>query len=219
MGQGPMGAFDVVLNWQDVAAAAVAGCAISLVLCLGLVATQRWHGRFTNDGVNGIQKFHRTPTPRIGGLALGLGYGLLWPVLPEPLRPAWALIGIAGLPALAAGLAEDVTRRVGARWRLVATMGAGVLFALATGYVMEKVDLPGVDWVLSFYLCALLFTGFSMGGVANAINIIDGFNGLASGLAASSCSPPSPSSRARSATTSSSRWRCSTAGWCSGSSW
>jgi UDP-N-acetylmuramyl pentapeptide phosphotransferase/UDP-N-acetylglucosamine-1-phosphate transferase len=38
-----------------------------------------------------------------------------------------------------------------------------------------------VDWLLSFYLCAVLFTGFAMGGVANAINIIDGFNGLASG--------------------------------------
>ena len=46
---------------------------------------------------------------------------------------------------------------------------------------MHKVDLPGVDWLLSFSLCAVLFTGFSMGGVANAINIIDGFNGLASG--------------------------------------
>ncbi len=46
---------------------------------------------------------------------------------------------------------------------------------------MHKVYLPGVDWLLSFTVCALLFTGFAMGGVANAINIIDGFNGLASG--------------------------------------
>ena len=60
-------------------------------------------------------------------------------------------------------------------------MAAGVIFALLTGYVMDKVDLPGVDWLLSFYLVALLFTGFAMGGVANAINIIDGFNGLAAG--------------------------------------
>ena len=60
-------------------------------------------------------------------------------------------------------------------------MGAGVAFALLTGYTMHKVDLPGVDWLLSFYLVALAFTGFAMGGVANAINIIDGFNGLAAG--------------------------------------
>ena len=176
-----MNAFDLALGWRDIAAAAVAGCALSLVLCLGLVATQQWHGRFTHDGTTGVQKFHRIPTPRIGGLALGLAYAMLWPALPEPLRPAWALIGLAGLPALMMGLVEDVTRTVGVRWRLLATMGAGVVFALATGYVMDQVDLPGVDWLLSFYLVALVFTGFSMGGVANAINIIDGFNGLASG--------------------------------------
>ncbi len=67
------------------------------------------------------------------------------------------------------------------RYRLLATMGGGAVFAILTGYTMHKVNLPGVDWLLSFYLCAVLFTGFAMGGVANAINIIDGFNGLASG--------------------------------------
>ena len=159
----------------------LAGFALCLLLCLATVATQAWHGRFTHDGLSGIQKFHDIPTPRIGGLAIAIAYALLWPLLPEALRPAWALIGLAGLPALLAGLAEDLTRRVGVRQRLLATMGAGILFALLTGYTMDKVDLPGVDWLLSFYLGALLFTGFSMGGVANAINIIDGFNGLAAG--------------------------------------
>ena len=170
-----------VLSWPDIAMAAAAACAMSLGFCLVLIATQRWHGRFTNDATGGIQKFHAVPTPRIGGLALALGFGLLWPVLPEGLRPIWGLIGISALPALLAGLGEDLTRRVGVKYRLLATMGAGVIFALLTGYTMHQVDLPGVDWLLSFSLGALLFTGFAMGGVANAINIIDGFNGLASG--------------------------------------
>jgi UDP-N-acetylmuramyl pentapeptide phosphotransferase/UDP-N-acetylglucosamine-1-phosphate transferase len=169
------------LDWSDVGAAAGAAFALTLAFCVLLIATQAWHGRFTHDATVGVQKFHKTPTPRIGGLATALGYALLWPALPEALRPIWAAVGVAGLPALVAGLAEDVTRRVGVRYRLLATMGAGVLFALLTGYVMDDVSLPGVDWLLSFYLCALLFTGFAMGGVANAINIIDGFNGLAAG--------------------------------------
>ena len=151
------------------------------MLCLALIATRRWHGRFTDDGVAGVQKFHKAPTPRVGGLALALAYWLLIPALPAGLRPVWALIGLAGLPALLAGLAEDLIRVVGVRFRLLATMGSGVAFALLTGYTMHEVDLPGVDWLLSFYLCALLFTGFAMGGVANAINIIDGFHGLAAG--------------------------------------
>ena len=123
---------------------------------------------------------------------------------------AWLLIGLAGLPALLAGLAEDLTGGSGVRYRLLATMGAGVVFALLTGYTMHEVDLPGVDWLLSFYLCALLFTGFSMGGVANAINIIDGFNGLAAGLADHHVRRLRLGGAPGSATTWSSRWRCST---------
>jgi UDP-N-acetylmuramyl pentapeptide phosphotransferase/UDP-N-acetylglucosamine-1-phosphate transferase len=176
-----MGGLGLDLRWQEMGEPAVAGCALSLVFCLALVATGRWHGRFTNDHLGGVQKFHSAPTPRVGGLALAFAYWLVIPALPAPLRPAWALIGLASLPALLAGLAEDLLRGVGVRFRLLATMGSGVAFALFTGYTMHDVDLPGVDWLLSFYLCALLFTGFAMGGVANAVNIIDGFHGLAAG--------------------------------------
>jgi UDP-N-acetylmuramyl pentapeptide phosphotransferase/UDP-N-acetylglucosamine-1-phosphate transferase len=176
-----MGGLDPILGLAEIAAAAAAGLIVSLIACLLLVATQGWHGRFTHDGLVGIQKFHRVPTPRVGGAAIAIAYVLVWPLLPAEVQPLWLLIGVAGIPAFAAGLGEDITRRVGVKQRLLATMGAGVLFALFTGYIMDDVSLPGVDWLLSFYLVALLFTGFSMGGVANAINIIDGFNGLAAG--------------------------------------
>ena len=55
------------LGWAEVGVAAIAGCALTLFFCLALVATQRWHGRFTHDGTRGVQKFHKVPTPRIGG--------------------------------------------------------------------------------------------------------------------------------------------------------
>jgi UDP-N-acetylmuramyl pentapeptide phosphotransferase/UDP-N-acetylglucosamine-1-phosphate transferase len=171
----------MILTWRELGEPAVAAACLSLAFCLLLVATRAWHGRFTDDHLTGVQKFHASPTPRIGGLALALAYAALGPVVPGELRPIWLLIGLAGLPALAAGLAEDLTRKVGVRARLLATMLAGVIFALLTGYVMDDVDLPGVDRLLSLYVVALVFTGFAMGGVANAINIIDGFHGLAAG--------------------------------------
>jgi UDP-N-acetylmuramyl pentapeptide phosphotransferase/UDP-N-acetylglucosamine-1-phosphate transferase len=159
----------------------VLGFLCSLAACLILVATRRWHGRFTNDSVEGVQKFHRDPTPRIGGVGLAVAFLAVWPFLPEDLVRIWGVVGLAGLPALVFGLAEDLTRRVGVRWRLGATMVSGLIFALLTGYVVGKVNLPGVDWLLGFWFVALLFTAFAMGGVANAVNIIDGFNGLAAG--------------------------------------
>jgi UDP-N-acetylmuramyl pentapeptide phosphotransferase/UDP-N-acetylglucosamine-1-phosphate transferase len=161
--------------------AAVAAFGLSLGLCIALVLTRRWHGRFSNDGFVGPQKFHLHPTPRIGGAAIATAYWLVWPLLAGELATLWAQIGLAATPALLAGLAEDITKRVPTRVRLLATMGAGALFVATTGYAMAEVDVPGFDWLLSFSLGALVFTAFSMGGVANAVNIIDGFNGLASG--------------------------------------
>ena len=169
------------LTWSVVWGPAAMLAAISFAVCLLLVVTRPLHGRFTHDHVEGPQKFHRHEVSRVGGVGIALAYFAAWPFLPEGVAPMWAAIGVASLPALMAGLAEDVTRRVGVRWRLLATMGAGVVFAVLSGWDMNKVDLPGVDWVLSFHVAALLFTGFAMGGVANAINIVDGFNGLASG--------------------------------------
>ena len=171
-------------SYDDMAPLWVAGLAafvLALVFSLALVVTRRWHGRLTFDDIHGMQKFHRDQIPRVGGLGIAVAYLAVWPLVPADLARAWALIGIAGLPALAAGLAEDLTRRVGVKWRLLATMVAGICFALMSGYVMDRVSLPGVDWLLGFWIAALLFTGFAMGGVANAINIIDGFNGLAGG--------------------------------------
>lgn len=45
-----------------------------------------------------------------------------------------------------------------------------------------SVDVWGLDWLLQFTVVSVLFTAFAVGGIANAINIIDGLNGLASSM-------------------------------------
>jgi UDP-N-acetylmuramyl pentapeptide phosphotransferase/UDP-N-acetylglucosamine-1-phosphate transferase len=39
--------------------------------------------------------------------------------------------------------------------------------------------LPGFDWPMGVTVFSLLFTAFAVAGAANAVNIIDGHNGLA----------------------------------------
>jgi UDP-N-acetylmuramyl pentapeptide phosphotransferase/UDP-N-acetylglucosamine-1-phosphate transferase len=44
---------------------------------------------------------------------------------------------------------------------------------------LTRVGIGGVDWLLTITPVSVLFTAFAVGGVANAVNIIDGLNGLA----------------------------------------
>lgn len=160
--------------------ALVAG-AVSLLVALLLVLTKSWHGRYSTDSCHGVQKFHTHPTPRIGGVAIALGVGGGY-LLSDPDKKA--LLGpliLAGVPAFAFGLLEDITKRVSVRVRLVATMACGVLGWVMTGHAITDANTPGLDWLLGFTVVSVAFTAFAVGGVANAINIIDGFNGLAAG--------------------------------------
>ncbi|HEY7803677.1 MAG TPA: glycosyltransferase [Orrella sp.] len=153
----------------------------SLALTTLVVVTQRWHLVLTSDSIDGIQKVHAGHTPRIGGLgiylALWVGVGLVDDGHVQLLK----LLLLAALPALLFGLAEDMTKRVGIKARLLATMASGVLAWWLTGYALWSLDIPLIDALLSHSPIAVIFTAFAVGGVANAINLIDGFNGLASG--------------------------------------
>jgi UDP-N-acetylmuramyl pentapeptide phosphotransferase/UDP-N-acetylglucosamine-1-phosphate transferase len=64
---------------------------------------------------------------------------------------------------------------------LLATMCSGVAACLITGVVLNRVDTPLLDDLLAYWPIALVFTAFAIAGIANAINIIDGFNGLSTG--------------------------------------
>lgn len=160
--------------------AAAWGFASSFALCVFLVLTKRWHGALTMDLTEGVQKIHTAPTPRIGGVPIVLGLIVAWGKAPADIQHMLTPILFAGMPAFIFGVLEDITKRVGVMQRLLATMASGLLAWWITDYSLTRVDIWGVDWVLGSTLVSVVFTAFAVGGVANSINIIDGFNGLAS---------------------------------------
>ena len=164
--------------------------AIAFAACWLIVRSQALHGRFTYDQIDtGPQKFHATPTPRIGGIALALALGgaiaalgtVQW--ISSEASDGLAMLALAAIPAFAGGLGEDLTRRVGVLARLMLTISSGVIASLLIGATLDRVDVPGFDALLQWPIFAIAFTAFAVGGVANAINIIDGYNGLVGGYA------------------------------------
>jgi UDP-N-acetylmuramyl pentapeptide phosphotransferase/UDP-N-acetylglucosamine-1-phosphate transferase len=154
----------------------------TLTASLVLVVTQRWHGRFSLDSDFGVQKQHTTPTPRIGGVAIAIGVLVAYGVAPHAQQQILGPMVLAGAIAFSAGFLEDITKRVGVTTRLFATMASGVAAWAITGTAMQDTGLWGLDHLLTLLPLAVAFTAFVVSGVANAINIIDGFNGLAAGV-------------------------------------
>jgi UDP-N-acetylmuramyl pentapeptide phosphotransferase/UDP-N-acetylglucosamine-1-phosphate transferase len=158
--------------------------ALSLGVTLLVVHSAKSHGHLSLDlDTSGPQKFHAHPVPRIGGLGIvtALVGAMAWTWWSNPALSQPALLLLAcGAPAFAAGLIEDLTKRVSPAKRLLATAVSAALAAALLDAVIRRTDIPGLDWLVAFAAGGVLVTVFAVAGIANSVNIIDGFNGLAS---------------------------------------
>jgi UDP-N-acetylmuramyl pentapeptide phosphotransferase/UDP-N-acetylglucosamine-1-phosphate transferase len=157
----------------------------SFAACLVVVLTQNWHGKHSLDhDLNGAQKLHAKPVPRVGGLGLMVGLlvaGLIgYLVNGNSYRTLLTLLACS-LPVFLAGFVEDLTKNVSVRTRLLSSFVSAALAVWLLQAQLPDVDTPGLDALLHFPIVAALFTIFAVGGVTHSVNIIDGLNGLAGG--------------------------------------
>ena len=139
--------------------------------------------RFHDHDLSGPQKFHAAPVPRVGGIGIFAGSlagaAVLW--LRQPAIGGSALLlMLCALPAFGSGLTEDLTKTQSPRRRLFFTAVSAAVAVFMVDAVIDRTDIPGLDWLVSFRVGAAAVTVFVVAGVANSLNIIDGFNGLAS---------------------------------------
>lgn len=155
---------------------------VSLALSVVLVLTGRWHERLSADQGHGIQKLHLVTTPRVGGVAIFFGVAAAYAAASAERAAILGPLWMAGCVAFAFGLLEDLTKRVPVCTRLLATILSGVVGWAITGMSLHRIGLSWADALLSHQGVSVLLTAFAIGGIANAINIIDGLNGLASAM-------------------------------------
>jgi UDP-N-acetylmuramyl pentapeptide phosphotransferase/UDP-N-acetylglucosamine-1-phosphate transferase len=156
----------------------------SLVVTLLVVRSASLHSRISADhDLSGPQKFHTQPVPRIGGLGVLVAMvaaGVFAGFTQADGAPRFWLLLACGTPAFLVGIAEDLTKKVAARWRLLATCVSAALAVWLLDAVILRTDIPGIDQLIVWIPAAIALTLLCVTGVANAVNIIDGFNGLAS---------------------------------------
>jgi UDP-N-acetylmuramyl pentapeptide phosphotransferase/UDP-N-acetylglucosamine-1-phosphate transferase len=161
----------------------VASFLAALVATLLLVRSATHGGMSADHDLSGPQKFHARPVPRVGGVAVfaAVVVGALTAQLsgnPDA-SLLWLLIATA-IPGSAFGLAEDLTKGVSPRRRLFFTGVSAALGIWLLDALITRTSIPGIDTATQFLPFAVALTIFVVTGVANSINIIDGFNGLAS---------------------------------------
>jgi UDP-GlcNAc:undecaprenyl-phosphate/decaprenyl-phosphate GlcNAc-1-phosphate transferase len=165
-----------------------------ILACLVSALLTPWVRRFAlrhrlfDDHVSS-RKVHGRPIPRLGGLAIAAGFyapllGLLFAssgvgsIFYGSSRQAMAFL-VGGVAMLALGIYDDI-RGSGAIKKFVVqfTIAGALYFA---GFRIEQISLPFVH-LLSLGPLSFVFTLLWIVGVINAMNLIDGLDGLATGV-------------------------------------
>lgn len=135
--------------------------------------------RRAHQHVNAKQAAHKTPTPRVGGIAIAIG------ILSGALlsgNDVFAALLWSVLPIFVVGLLEDLGPNTPPVFRLGIASLSAILAIFVLGVYANRLDLAAADWLLSIPLVAIGFSIFASVGMTHAINLVDGLNGLSSAV-------------------------------------
>ena len=120
------------------------------------------------------RKIHVHPTPRLGGVAVYLGF--LGSVLLNSILPDWMIATLAaGSLLLIVGVIDDIWELPASSKLVAQLVAAGIV--IATGKVLTLFPSGPVGDVANVLLTLLWIVG-----ITNAFNFFDGMDGLATGL-------------------------------------
>ncbi|MBK7260284.1 MAG: hypothetical protein IPI01_21265 [Ignavibacteriae bacterium] len=140
----------------------------------------------------GARKAHSTPTPRLGGVAVSIAFGIsvvLVMMFERVLQfPVWATgqqgitLAIALIVVVLLGVWDDIRELRPKQKFLVQLLLSSVVYL--AGFHVSGITDPFGDGKLDLGAFDYIVTVLWIVGVTNAINLIDGLDGLASGVSA-----------------------------------
>lgn len=124
------------------------------------------------------RKVHRNTMPRLGGLAIYISFLIGLALFPPDFMDVWPVVfGATAIVIL--GIIDDMLS-LSAKAKFLGQIGAALIPVLA-GIQIEYITIPnGV--VVEFGYLAIPITVFWIVAITNAINLIDGLDGLAAGV-------------------------------------
>lgn len=160
------------LNYQGFSA----GIIISFFLIIILIATKKYHIKFSSDANYGPQKVHSLQIMRIGGIITLPSY-LLTSYFFEHYKLFFFELSLVLIPAYIYGLREDLFKNITPFKRLIGILLSAILIKIYLGISLTDFGLFKIN---QNYLI-IFITVLGITTLANAFNIIDGLNGLSLG--------------------------------------
>ena len=153
------------------------GTVVAFVLAITFMAVCRLSAS-QDPSLSEHRASHVRPTSRLGGVAVSTA--VLIALTYEQVSVKLDIL-LCALPVFLMGLSEDLHYSIKPKIRLVIAAVSAISFILVQGSLIQGVGVPILDDVLSLAIVGFLFTIFCIVALTNAINFIDGINGLASG--------------------------------------
>jgi UDP-N-acetylmuramyl pentapeptide phosphotransferase/UDP-N-acetylglucosamine-1-phosphate transferase len=146
---------------------------VSFSILIFIIHLSHKHAFFLDHACNDKpQNYHTDTTPRAGGI--GIVSGMLFFIF----TPLGIKLFLPVFFAFLSGIFEDFHNSLSPKLRLALQSIAALSAILLTGSVVTYLGL-GIHIP---YWAGVVFSTFAIVGMMNAVNIIDGFNGLASGI-------------------------------------
>ncbi len=148
----------------------------SFTACLALTPLMFWLGlRWGLVDQPGERKIHLQATPRIGGLAVYLGF--LGSILVNSILADWMVaVLIAGSLLLAVGIVDDISELPA--WARLAAQLVAAWIVIGSGKALTLFPSSPIGQAANVVLTLVWIIG-----ITNAFNFFDGMDGLATGLA------------------------------------
>jgi UDP-GlcNAc:undecaprenyl-phosphate/decaprenyl-phosphate GlcNAc-1-phosphate transferase len=125
------------------------------------------------------RKVHQSVMPRLGGLAIFISF-IFGVLILRPESPSSIAIFIGCLIIVVTGLLDDILE-LSAKVKLIGQLAAACTVVFFGDLQVAFINLP-FGGQLQFGLLSIPFTIFWIVGITNAINLIDGLDGLAAGV-------------------------------------
>lgn len=157
---------------------------LSLLINYYIIKINFLQFRFIFDyHVTDPQKIHREPVPRIGGLSIFLSILFVYGIFNVFFDRLFLIILVSSAIVYSIGFIEDVTKSVPPFYRLLVVSLAALVCGTLSGLWLNKIQIAGFDHFLSYYpFISILLTILAVSGVSNSFNLVDGIDGLSSGL-------------------------------------